>query len=85
MMDCPSPEPPEPTMVPPVPPHGSAGSDLESEDTGNTTFAGQVATVRNWLLANPTLTGTDIGTRLGKSDAYGRRLKRAAVEALASA
>lgn len=75
---------PEPAPEPAAEPVPPTGSDLESEDTGNTTFAGQVATVRNWLLADPTLTGTDIGTRLGTSDAYGRRVKRAAVEALAS-
>ncbi|MEU8891153.1 hypothetical protein [Streptomyces sp. NPDC048442] len=40
--------------------------------------AEHVITVRTWLAVEPELTGTEIGTRLGKSDSYGRRVKRAA-------
>lgn len=72
-------EHPEPGPVPPVPPAGSGAADIESEDTGNTTFARQVADARKWLAAEPELTGTAIGQRLGKSDAYGRRIRRAAL------
>ncbi|MFG3189268.1 DUF2637 domain-containing protein [Streptomyces omiyaensis] len=72
-------EHPEPGPVPPVPPAGSGAADIESEDTGNTTFARQVADARNWLATEPELTGTAIGQRLGKSDAYGRRIRRAAL------
>ncbi|WP_107091979.1 MULTISPECIES: DUF2637 domain-containing protein [unclassified Streptomyces] len=71
-------EHPEPPPVPPVPPTGSA-ADIVSEDTSNTTFNRQVADARNWLAADPELTGTAIGQRLGKSDTYGRRVRRAAL------
>ncbi|CAG6392750.1 DUF2637 domain-containing protein [Streptomyces cocklensis] len=33
-----------------------------------------------WLKSDPKLTGTAIGTRLGTSDSYGRRVRRAALE-----
>lgn len=70
-----------PEPVPPaVPPTGTGAADIASEDTGNTTFKARVATVRNWLETEPELTGTEIGTRLGVSDGYGRRLLRAARE-----
>ncbi|MFG2837045.1 DUF2637 domain-containing protein [Streptomyces zaomyceticus] len=65
--------------VPPVPPAGSGADDIESEDTSNTTFNRQVADARNWLATEPELTGTAIGQRLGKSDTYGRRVRRAAL------
>jgi hypothetical protein len=54
---------PEPQPVPEVP-GGQFGED--------------VVTVRTWLAVEPQLTGTEIGTRLGKSDSYGRRVRRAA-------
>ncbi|MFE5898043.1 DUF2637 domain-containing protein [Streptomyces sp. NPDC056488] len=72
-------EHPEPPPVPPVPPTGSGAADITSEDTSNTTFNRQVADARNWLAAEPELTGTAIGQRLGKSDTYGRRVRRAAL------
>ncbi|GKQ37016.1 hypothetical protein [Streptomyces sp. A012304] len=67
----------EPTPEP-VPPAGTGAADLVTEDTANTTFAKRVDTVRAWLHTEPDLTGTDIGTRLGVSDSYGRRVLRAA-------
>ncbi|MGW0774564.1 hypothetical protein ACWD01_13135 [Streptomyces sp. NPDC002835] len=72
----PAPEPAGPRPVPPVP---DPAADADSEDTGNTTFDRQVAEARNWLRREPELTGTAIGQRLGKSDAYGRRVRRAAL------
>ncbi|MFE1266034.1 DUF2637 domain-containing protein [Streptomyces sp. NPDC058758] len=72
-------EHPEPSPVPPVPPAGSGAEDIESEDTSNTTFNRQVADARKWLADDPELTGTAIGQRLGKSDTYGRRIRRAAL------
>ncbi|MFE0720227.1 hypothetical protein ACFW23_04645 [Streptomyces rochei] len=75
--------PAEPAAEPstaPVPPTGTGAADLVSEDTANTTFGKRVQTVRNWLQDEPELTGTEIGTRLGISDGYGRRLLRAARE-----
>ncbi|MGW1252551.1 DUF2637 domain-containing protein [Streptomyces sp. NPDC002535] len=72
-------EHPEPPPVPPVPPAGSGAADIESEDTGNTTFNRQVADARKWLADEPELTGTAIGQRLGTSDTYGRRVRRAAL------
>ncbi|KDN75230.1 hypothetical protein DF19_25060 [Streptomyces olindensis] len=65
-------------VPPPVPHPGTGAADIVSEDTANTTFERRVATVRNWLQAEPELNGTEIGTRLGVSDGYGRRLLRAA-------
>ncbi|MGX9887330.1 hypothetical protein [Streptomyces sp. NPDC002276] len=62
----------------PVPPTGTGAADIETVDSSNTTFAARVATVRNWLETEPELTGTEIGTRLGVSDGYGRRLLRTA-------
>jgi hypothetical protein len=75
----PAPEPPEPTTVPGVPPASSGAADIESEDSTNTSFRRYVTDARNWLAVEPELTGTAIGTRLGKSDAYGRRVRRAAL------
>ncbi|MGJ5834192.1 hypothetical protein [Streptomyces ossamyceticus] len=70
---------PAPEPVPPsVPPTGTGAADLESIDSQNTTFEARVATVRHWLESEPDLTGTEIGTRLGVSDGYGRRLLRTA-------
>ncbi|MFM9652776.1 hypothetical protein [Streptomyces galilaeus] len=70
---------PEPEPVPPtVPPSGTSAEDIETVDSSNTTFAARVATVRHWLETEPELTGTEIGTRLGVSDGYGRRLLRTA-------
>ncbi|MFJ4617404.1 hypothetical protein [Streptomyces sp. NPDC088812] len=68
---------PEPSSAP-VPATGTGAADIVSEDTSNTTFAKRVDTVREWLTGEPELTGTEIGTRLGVSDGYGRRLLRAA-------
>ncbi|MGW0914670.1 hypothetical protein ACWD1Z_23375 [Streptomyces sp. NPDC002784] len=80
VMTAPRAEPaPEPDRNP-VPAADTGAADLTTEDTANTTFAKRVATVRKWLQAEPELTGTDIGTRLGVSDSYGRRLLRAARE-----
>lgn len=70
---------PEPSTAP-VPPTGTDAADIVSEDTANTTFGKRVATVRGWLVDEPELSGTDVGTRLGVSDGYGRRLLRAARE-----
>jgi hypothetical protein len=38
-----------------------------------------VEAAREWLATEPELTGTAIGTRLGTSDSYGRRVRRAAL------
>ncbi|MEU1117823.1 MULTISPECIES: hypothetical protein [unclassified Streptomyces] len=68
---------PEPSSAP-VPVSGTGADDIETVDSSNTTFAARVATVRHWLEGEPELTGTEIGTRLGVSDGYGRRLLRTA-------
>ncbi|WP_405677300.1 hypothetical protein OG292_22475 [Streptomyces sp. NBC_01511] len=70
---------PEPAAEP-VPP---AGSDLEPDDTADTRFDQYVEDARAWIRADPNLTGTAVGQRLGKSDAYGRRVRRAALDSLA--
>ncbi|MFG3154245.1 hypothetical protein ACGF7W_19625 [Streptomyces sp. NPDC048219] len=80
VISAPAPEPaPEPSSAPASSP-GTGAADLEAADSGNSTFAARVATVRHWLETEPELTGTEIGTRLDVSDGYGRRLLRAARE-----
>jgi hypothetical protein len=70
---------PAPEPVPPtVPPTGTGADDIDSSDSQNTTFEARVDRVRQWLETEPELTGTEIGTRLGVSDGYGRRLLRTA-------
>jgi hypothetical protein len=71
-------EPATEPVPPAVPPSGTGADDIETVDSSNTTFAARVATVRHWLETEPELTGTEIGTRLGVSDGYGRRLLRTA-------
>lgn len=46
----------------------------------NRSFEEHVSTARDWLADNPSLTGTDIGKKLGTGDSYGRRVRRAALE-----
>lgn len=57
---------------------GTGAADIESTDSQNTTFEARVALVRTWLLTEPELTGTEIGTKFRVSDGYGRRLLRTA-------
>lgn len=77
---------PEPPVVPAEPAAGTGGTgrssgaaDITSEPSENTRFRAHTDQVRNWLTADPELTGTEIGRRLGASDSYGRRVKRAAL------
>lgn len=65
-----SPEPAEP------------GPEVPEPETGTSTGsagvpAEHIEAVREWLAAEPELTGTKIGERLGTSDGYGRKVKRA--------
>lgn len=76
----PATEPAAEPAPPTVPPAGTGAADIETVDSTNTTFRARVATVRQWLETEPELTGTQIGTRLGLSDGYGRRLLRTARE-----
>jgi hypothetical protein len=72
---------PEPRPEPPEPEISSGGTGASSGDLPDLpagVSAEHVITVRTWLAVEPELTGTEIGTRLGKSDSYGRRVKRAA-------
>ncbi|WP_086800351.1 hypothetical protein [Streptomyces caniscabiei] len=69
-------EPAAEPVPPAVPPPGTGAADILSEDSQNTTFEARVALVRTWLVTEPELTGTEIGTRLGVSDGYGRRVLR---------
>ncbi|MFM9604267.1 DUF2637 domain-containing protein [Streptomyces turgidiscabies] len=70
---------PAPEPVPPaVPPTGTGADDIEATDSQNTTFEARVALVRTWLITEPELTGTEIGTKFRVSDGYGRRLLRTA-------
>jgi hypothetical protein len=45
--------------------------------------AEHIEAAREWLATEPELTGTAIGTKLGKSTSYGRRVRRAAMGATA--
>jgi hypothetical protein len=56
---------------------GSGAADIESEPSENTRFRAHIERARNWLESAPELTGTEIGRRLGASDSYGRRVRRA--------
>ncbi|MFI7274115.1 DUF2637 domain-containing protein [Streptomyces sp. NPDC049879] len=78
----PAPEPADSNPVPAVPPAGSGGADLESEDIAGSGFHAHVTRAVALLTADPELTGTEIGTALGASDSYGRRVKRAALTRL---
>lgn len=69
-------EPAAEPVPPAVPPTGTGAADIPSEDSQNTTFEARVALVRTWLVTEPELTGTEIGTRLSVSDGYGRRVLR---------
>lgn len=57
---------------------GTGAADIEPTDSQNTTFEARVALVRTWLITEPELTGTEIGTKFRVSDGYGRRLLRTA-------
>lgn len=58
---------------------GSGPGDLVPDDVPPGVSVEHVADVRRWLADEPELTGTAIGTRLGTSDSYGRRVRRAAL------
>lgn len=83
------PEPPaEPEPSDAVPEPGAEPAEPEAEpelDFGDVlelppgVSAEHVVTVKTWLAVEPELTGTEIGTRLGTSDSYGRRVRRAAI------
>ena len=47
--------------------------------TGTASFDEHVRTATAWLTADPDLSGTAIGDRLGTGDSYGRRVRRAAL------
>ncbi|MDJ0345965.1 hypothetical protein QMK19_30520 [Streptomyces sp. H10-C2] len=64
---------------PAEPAPGTGGTGSSSGEVPPGVAAEHVTAVRQWLAADPELTGTAIGTRLGKSDGYGRRVKRAAL------
>lgn len=70
----PEPEIPEPEAEP------QAGSD-DPDPVPPGVAVEHVEAAREWLATNPELTGTAIGTKLGKSDSYGRRVRRAAMGA----
>lgn len=79
----PSPVPVEPSAprveAAPVPPE----PEPEPIEVPPGVSAEHVTLARLWLKADPKLTGTAIGTRLGTSDGYGRRVKRAVLEVTA--
>jgi hypothetical protein len=66
------PAPAEPSPVVPEP-------QSEPDQVPPGVSAEHVTLVRMWLKTEPKLTGTAIGTRLGTSDSYGRRVRRAAL------
>lgn len=72
-------EHPEPPPVPPVLPTAGDEPDEPADEAEPSAFERQVAEARNWLTDEPELSGTAIGKRLGTSDAYGRRIRRAAL------
>ncbi|PJN00816.1 hypothetical protein CG740_23205 [Streptomyces sp. CB01201] len=48
--------------------------------TSTASFEEHVRTATGWLQADPDLSGTAIGNRLGTGDSYGRRVRRAALD-----
>jgi hypothetical protein len=69
--------------VPPAPrrnPHPEpAEPEPEPVEVPPGVSAEHVTLARLWLQTHPKITGTEIGTRLGTSDSYGRRVRRAAL------
>ncbi|MEG8275751.1 DivIVA domain-containing protein [Streptomyces sp. AHA2] len=56
----------------------TATRKASTSKTGTASFDGHVRLAREWLAADPSLSGAEIGKRLGTGDSYGRRVKRAA-------
>lgn len=70
---------------PRAPRRAAAGTARKTgTEAGTAAFEEHVATAREWLAKDPSLSGTDIGKSLGTGDSYGRRVKRAALEPAAS-
>jgi hypothetical protein len=80
-----SPEPAEPGPVVPEPGAEPRTGSGDPDTTPPGVTVEHIETARQWLTAEPELTGTAIGTRLGKSDSYGRRVRRAALAMEATA
>jgi hypothetical protein len=82
---------PAPELVPAVPepvPELDSAPEPEAEPTGGMvpgTFPEHVRAARRWLRKDPGLSGAAIGRRLGASDSYGRRVRRAAAPKEATA
>ncbi|MWA08783.1 hypothetical protein [Streptomyces sp. BA2] len=57
----------------------STGTKPRQKTAGTASFDEHVQTATAWLAAEPKLSGTDIGKKLGTGDSYGRRVRRAAL------
>lgn len=75
-----APEPAERTHSTPVPELVPPEPQPEPVEVPPGVSVEHVNLARLWLKADPKLTGTAIGTKLGTSDSYGRRVRRAALE-----
>lgn len=56
----------------------STGTKAAQKEASTASFDEHVKTATGWLTADPDLSGTAIGKKLGTGDSYGRRVKRAA-------
>ena len=74
-----APEPAQPAPEAAAPEPSTPEPAPEPDDLPPGVSAEHVTLARLWLRADPKLTGTAIGTRLGTSDSYGRRVRRAAL------
>lgn len=70
--------PPVPKRAVPSPAATSRPKRVTATVTEETRFDAHVRAAREWLAAEPDLTGTAVGQRLGTGDSYGRRVLRAA-------
>lgn len=70
--------PPVPQRAVPSPAAKSRPKRVTATVTEETRFDAHVRAARDWLAAEPELTGTAVGQRLGTGDSYGRRVLRAA-------
>ncbi|GAA1888003.1 hypothetical protein GCM10009837_07300 [Streptomyces durmitorensis] len=57
----------------------STGTKTGQKAASAASFDEHVKTATAWLAAEPDLSGTDIGKKLGTGDSYGRRVRRAAL------
>ncbi|MFC4034562.1 DUF2637 domain-containing protein [Streptomyces polygonati] len=74
-------EPVEPSAARTEPEPVAPEPEAKPQTSSGGVPAERIRAAREWLAAEPELTGTEIGRRLGTSDSYGRRVRTAALAA----